>query len=99
VAKVMTQQYLSGELSTLLYQLRTVTTCPQHAREVERLRLQAETLPVGALGRVMACALDLTEALCWESLARGDAAAFARQAEVSAQMYEFGVCAGLLADG
>jgi hypothetical protein len=95
---VMTQQYLSGELSVLLDRLHDVATDQQHTREVERLRQQAETLPVRALGWVTLCALNVTEALCWESLARGDMAAFCQQAEVSAQVYEFGVCAGLLTD-
>lgn len=96
MAIVMTQQYLSGELSVLLDRLHA--TSRPHAREVERLRQQAETLPVRALGWVTLSALHVTETLCWESLAHGDVAAFCRQAEISAQMHEFGVCAGLLTD-
>jgi hypothetical protein len=42
-------------------------------------------------------ALDLTDAGCWDSLSRGDTTAFARQAAIGAQLFEFGVCAGLLA--
>jgi hypothetical protein len=93
---VMTQQYLAGELSVLLDQLHRVATGPQHAREVDRLRQQAETVPVGALCWVMTCALHVAEALCWDSLAQGDVAGFYRQADVSAQLHEFGVCAALL---
>jgi hypothetical protein len=41
-------------------------------------------------------ALALTDGLCWDSLNRGDTAAFTRQAAVCAELHEFGVCAGLL---
>jgi hypothetical protein len=41
-------------------------------------------------------ALALAEGLCWDSLTRGDTAAFCRQAAVCAELHEFGVCAGLL---
>jgi len=93
---VMTQQYISGELSVLLTQLRSVATVRGCAREVERLRQEAETLPIVTLGCVTARALRLTDALCWDSLTRGDMPAFRCQAEVSAQLFEFAVCAGLL---
>jgi cytosine/adenosine deaminase-related metal-dependent hydrolase len=95
---VMTQQYLAGELSVLLAQLHGVTTGSQHVREVDRLREQAETVPIRALGWVTTSALRVAEALCWDSLARGDMEAFDRQAEVSAQIHEFGVCAALLTE-
>jgi hypothetical protein len=36
--------------------------------------------------------------MCWRSLACGDIAAFARQAEIAADLRLFGVCAHLLAD-
>lgn len=93
---VMTQQYVAGELSVLLDQLREVATCPQHSSEVDQLRQQAETLPFRALGWVTTSALHVADALCWDSLARGDVAGFDRQAEMSAQLHEFAVCAALL---
>jgi len=43
-------------------------------------------------------ALALTERLCWDSLTRGNAAAFTRQAVVWSELHEFGVCGGLLKD-
>jgi hypothetical protein len=46
--------------------------------------------------RLIARALALTEGLCWDSLNRGDTAAFARQAAVCAELHDFGACAGLL---
>jgi hypothetical protein len=42
--------------------------------------------------------LALDDGLCWQSLTRGDGAAFIRQARVAADLREFSVCAGLLAD-
>jgi hypothetical protein len=56
----------------------------------------AETEPIQVLPWVTVQALALTEWLCWDSLNRGDTAAFTRQAAVCAELHEFGVCAGLL---
>jgi hypothetical protein len=41
-------------------------------------------------------ALALADDLCWDSLDRGDTAAFTRQAAVCDELREFGVCADLL---
>ena len=43
-------------------------------------------------------ALALTDRLCWDSLDHADAAMFARQAVIGAELYEFGICAGLLVE-
>jgi hypothetical protein len=94
----MTQQYLAGELSVLLEQVQAVATSNAARCQVCSLRHEAETEPVWALGGVTVRALALTEALCWDSLCRGDTAAFTRQAAVGAALREFGVCAGLLRD-
>lgn len=94
----MTRQYLSGELSVLLARLEAVATGRAATVAAARLRREAETWPVPALGCVVLRALALDDGLCWESLTRGDEAAFARQARVGADLREFGVCAGLLAD-
>jgi hypothetical protein len=94
----MTQQYLAGELSVLLEQVQAVTTTDAARCQVCSLRYEAETEPVCALGWVTVRALALTEGLCWESLNRGDTAAFTRQAAAGAALHEFGVCAGLLHD-
>jgi hypothetical protein len=83
----------------LLGELWAVAVRPEFVCEVERLRHEAEEFPTSVLGCVTARALDLTETLCWDSVTRGDTAAFSRQAEVSAQLYEFGVCSGLLKEG
>jgi hypothetical protein len=94
----MTQQYLIGELSVRLEQLQAVAA-DGAAREVARLRHQVETGPATGLAPAADHALTLADGLCWESLSRGDVAAFTRQARISADLRLFGVCARLLADG
>ena len=94
----MTQQYIAGELSILLAQLQAVTSDETAAQNVAALRREAETRPLPTLTRVVVRALALDDGLCWESLARGDEAAFTRQARVGADLREFSVCAGLLTD-
>jgi hypothetical protein len=94
----MTQQYLIGELSVRLGQLQAATA--QHAaQDVACLRLQVETGPLAGLGPAALRALAIADRLCWESLSRGDMAAFARQAEISADLRQFGACARLLPEG
>jgi hypothetical protein len=94
----MTRQYLAGELSWLLWQVQAVATDQAIAGDVARLRREAETVPVDALNSVAVRAIRLTDVLCWDSVSRGDVTAFNRQAAASADLYEFGVCAGLLVD-
>jgi hypothetical protein len=98
VAMSMTRQYVAGELSVLLAHVQAVTTTEADGRDAWSLRHAAETAPIPALGWVTMRALALTEGLCWDSLNRGDTAAFTRQAAVCAELHEFGVCAGLLRD-
>jgi hypothetical protein len=92
----MTRQYLSGELSVLLGELQAAAPDQAFARCFADLRQEAETRPLTALGAVAVRALVLTDDLCWELLTRADGAAFTRQAAISAQLHDFGVCAGLL---
>jgi hypothetical protein len=94
----MTQQYLTGELSLLLGQLQAATTSEASLPEVARLRQRAETGPRSAMASVVVRALEVADSACWDSLSRGDAAAFVRQAALSAELWEFGICAGLLED-
>jgi len=98
VAMGMTQQYLAGELSVLLERVQSVATTEAAGRDAWSLRQAAETVPVQSLGWVTVRALALTERLCWDSLSRGDTAAFTRQAAAGAALREFGVCAGFLGD-
>jgi len=92
----MTQQYLAGELSLLLAQLPPVATNDVALEAAVHLRHAAETVPVAALTLVVVRALELIDGLCWESLHRGDIAAFDHQAALGAELHEFGVCASLL---
>ena len=92
----MTQQYLAGELSLRLARLQAVAGNQASVRAVAHLRQEAETGPLTALASVATRALALTDDLCWDSLERGNAVAFSQQAAISAELREFGVCAGLL---
>jgi hypothetical protein len=67
-----------------------------YVRELARLRREAETFPVPALGGVTERALALTDGLCWDSLAHGEPASFDQLAIVGAELRDFGVCAGML---
>jgi hypothetical protein len=95
----MTEQYLIGELSLLLAQLQAAAGSQASACDVVRLRREAETCPLAALGSLVLRALRLADDLCWDSLARGDIRAFTYQAEAGADLRRFAVCASLLADG
>jgi hypothetical protein len=94
----MTQQYLIGELSVRLEQLQAVAANGT-AGDVARLRHQVESGEMSRLAPATERALALADDLCWESLSRGDIAAFIRQARLSADLRLFGACARLLADG
>jgi hypothetical protein len=90
----MTRQYLIGELSVRLEQLQATTG--QAAPEVARLRAEVETGPLTGLASATARAMALADDLCWDSLSRGDAAAFADQAKVSAELCQFDIGVRLL---
>jgi hypothetical protein len=93
----MNGEYLIGQLSVLLEQLEAATA-RRAAPEVAGLRYQVETGPLTALPTAAIRALAVADDLCWDSLSRGDTAAFARQAQVAADMCQFAVCTRLLAD-
>jgi hypothetical protein len=95
---VMTQQYLAGELSLLLAQLRTVAANEPSRQKIAGLRREAETMPPPALASVAVRSVVLADTMCWNSIARGDAAAFSGQAEAGAALYEFSLCAGLFGE-
>lgn len=93
----MTAQYLIGELSVRLEHLQSVAAAGE-VRDVARLRQEVENRGTIDLGSAAARAIELADTLCWRSLARGDVAAFSSQADVSAELRLFGICARLLAD-
>jgi hypothetical protein len=92
----MTQQYLAGELSMLLARLQAQAPNQTAVRDVAQLRREAETKPVTALPSLVVRTLALTDRLCWDSLERGDPAAFTCQAAICAELRDFGICARLL---
>lgn len=94
----MTQDYLVGEMSIWLQRLEAATAEREAVADVVRLRRQVETSPPSSLAAEAARALAVADGVCWDSLTRGDTAAFARQARVSAELREFGICARLIAD-
>ncbi len=93
----MTQDYLIGELSVRLGQLQA-DAVHDAAAELAALRWQIEAGPPQGLSAATLQALALGDRLCWQSLCRGDMAAFSRQAEISADLRLFGVCSRLLSD-
>lgn len=92
----MTKQYLVGEVSARLAGLEAAATRGPSLCDVARLRHEAETATFEGLTWVILRALALNEQLCWDSLQRGDFEAFERQAELGADLDDFGVCARLL---
>lgn len=92
----MTQNYIAGELSMLLGELRSLSGDERAVGQATALRHEAEMWPVHALGPVAARAVDFAEALCWESLEEGDVSAFRRRAEALVDLYQFAVCSHLL---
>ena len=94
----MTRQYVVGELSLILGELQAVATEVADVRDVARLRLEVETTPPAALAPMAARAVALTEGVCWSCLARGETEAFVRGAVICAELWEFGICAGLLGE-
>ena len=91
----MTRQYLIGELSVRLEQLQA-TTRRAAAADVARLRAEVETGPLTGLASAAARVMAVADELCWDSLSRGDAAAFADQAKISAELGQFGISVRLL---
>ena len=95
---MMTRQYLLGELSLILGELQAVATDDAAVRAAGRLRQEAETTPPAALSPVVVRAVALTDRVCWNALARGETTTFLRETAICAELWEFGVCAGLLED-
>jgi len=94
----MTQQYRRGELSAILGELQAAVADDAGVRDLVRLRREVETGPLPGLASAAARALELADGWCWDSLMRGDSAAFARQGAICGVLWEFAVSAGLLED-
>jgi hypothetical protein len=94
----MTQHYLAGELSLHLAELHNAALGNALERAIAHLRREAETAPLTSLPSVLARALILGDRMCWDSLTRGDTAAFQTQAAACADLYQFGDFADLVAE-
>jgi hypothetical protein len=73
-------------------------TTGRAAPDVARLRTEVETGPLTGLAAATARAMALADDLCWDSLSRGDAAAFAAQATILAELCQFDIGVRLLGD-
>jgi hypothetical protein len=91
----VTQQYIVGELSSLLAVLESATEEFLGAA-VASLRYEVEFSPLGMFPRLAQKALDLTDLICWSALEQGDTDAFRRSAQAADALREFAVAAGLL---
>jgi len=91
----MTRQYLCGELSLRLASLRQLLGAGP-AATIDDLRHRAESAAPATLPVIIADALQVCTASCWDALAAGDVAGFEQLAGQAAQLREFAVCAQLL---
>lgn len=91
----MTQQYLIGQLSVSLADLRP-SGGDRTAAAVRDLRQKVESAAVQTLPALAHEAIRLTDTLCWAALDRGDLADFARDARTAGELGEFTDAAGLL---
>jgi hypothetical protein len=91
----MTQQYLVGELSSLLAGLQP-TPVELLSDAVDELRHEVESSPPRMLPRLAQRALDLTDLVCRAALEQGDADSFCRGVGTAIALRDFTVGAGLL---
>ncbi len=80
----------------MLSRLEGAAPCQESAAALAPLRRRAETMPLEALPQVLRDALTQAEAWCWSALG-ADPALFQRECAIAAELYEFGLCSGLLA--
>jgi hypothetical protein len=91
----MTQQYLVGELSSLLAGLQP-TPSASFGEAIGNLRHEVEFSPLRMLPALAQEALDLTDLVCQTALEQGDADGFCRSVGTAIALREFTVGAGLL---
>lgn len=89
----MTQQYLVGQFSALLGDLER--TAAEWQPAVHCLRREVESSPVAMLPELADKATELTDAICWAALQRGDVTRFCSCAKVAAALGAFIDSAGL----
>lgn len=90
----MTQQYLTGQFSLLLGDLRAPPG--EWLTAVIELRREVECSSVSVLPRLAREAMGLTDMICWAALEQGDVNGFRGCARAAAELREFAECAGFL---
>lgn len=90
----MTQQYVIGQLSTLLEELEPA--CHEWLGAVRDLRQDIETSPLHMLPQRVREAMSLADSICWSALERGDVGDFRRNARTAVALHEFSASAGLV---
>jgi hypothetical protein len=93
----MTQDYLIGEMSVCLQRLEAAAE-REAVGNVARLRREVEAGSLAGLAASAARALAVADDICWASLARGDGESFVCQAQASAELWQFAICARLITD-
>ena len=94
----MTQQYLMGELACLIADLEKAASDEESRELAANLRRCTEMCPVAGLAAMTWRALELADAMCWDTLSKGDAKALVDQVAVCARLREFGVCSRSISD-
>lgn len=90
----MTQQYIVGQLSSLLAELETARE--EWRAAVRDLRRDVETSPLPMLPELAREAMTLTDKICWSALELGDVGRFRRHAQTAVALHDFSASAGLL---
>jgi hypothetical protein len=90
----MTQQYIVGQLSSLLSELESVRG--EWRGDVRELRRDVESSPLTRLPELARRALNLIDMICWADLEDGDARGFNRHARTALALHEFADSARLL---
>jgi hypothetical protein len=89
----VTQQYIVGELSSLLAELQPAPRRCMAA--VDDLRREVESSPLHKLPVLAHRALSLTDVICWTALEDGNVTGFARYAKTARALGDFTESAGL----
>ena len=90
----MTQQYIVGELSSLLGDLQR--TPGGRLVAIRELRIEVESSPLRMLPRLAGEAMNLTDVSCWAALERGDVGGFRDCARIADALGELTDSARLL---
>jgi hypothetical protein len=90
----MTQQYIVGELSSLLAELQPAPG--EWPVAIDDLRREVERSALSGLPRLACEVMDLTDMICWAALEQGDVSGFCRCAKTAVALRDFTANAGLL---